>query len=174
MMKRQTIIAICLPVLVVIGMMLAWRSYDPTVLWSDSEDKLPDLVTQTSSGRVDIVEYQSEPFRPDKVAFLVRYHPRYIQPLRDVSSGFPDSSSSIAAETPDGRLRCYSHFFRRRTAAFTVVSSSRNACANRLIQELKTVFPGLPVHVLHSESQTMEDPTSARTVRPQDDASSVQ
>lgn len=157
-MKRRILIGMCVALTVATGLMAGWRSYDPTVPWNESEERIKTLVMHASSGKARIVESRSEPFRPDKATFWVRNNPRYYRPLRGRLSGFPDSSSSVVAETPNGRLRCYSHFFRGRTVAFTVVSSSTNADAWRLVSELETVYPGLPVHVIHSESYTMEDP----------------
>ena len=157
-MKKLIIITASI-VLLLVAMCLAWRQYDPTVPWYVSEDKM-DALLHHASPEARMVEQRMGPFAPQKVSWLVRYHPRYWHRPQLVVSGFPDSSASFLAETPAERFRCYSHYFRARTAAFTIVTTNESPVAKRFALELKGAFPHLPVHEVTSDSRTMEDPTS--------------
>jgi hypothetical protein len=158
--RKKWLIAAAIVLIVPLCLGVAWWAYDPTVPWQEAERRVQDLLQTCLPAEARIIEKAMHPTDPGKIPFLIRNHPRYRKQHRLFVSGFPESTALTVVKTEKGMMRCYSHHFRGRTAAFTIVSPAGNRGVQAFVQKLRETFAGLPVNVIESESTKRRDPTT--------------
>ena len=137
----------------------AFLVYDPTLRYHDADERIDHVMATEMPENMRITEQRSEPAVPSKNPFWVRYHPRNFKRPQLGLSGTDDGSWAYLIECQRGNIRCYSHFFRGYTSAFTILySASTEADAKLLAAKLRDAFPLLPVTIQESATLTIGNP----------------
>jgi hypothetical protein len=148
MMKRKFILGIIISVLIAVSSIAIYFTHDPTVLWHEGDQRVESAIGVYGQ----LIEKASEPCFTDRIPMRTKWKYREQNKIK-FATGFPNSSSSYLLKVEGGKIRCYSHYFQRRTSAFTLLHSSGcEEIATTIAGSLKKEFPGIPVLILKSDS----------------------
>ena len=160
-MKRKTILGIIIFVLLAISSVAIYFNHDPTVVWHEGDPR----VESTIGVYGQLIEKASEPCFSERIPLRTRWKYREENKSR-VVTGFPNSSSSYLLEVEEGKIRCYSHYFQRRTSSFTLLySDGCKETAEIISKSLNEEFPGIPILILESKSPELRPNHPSEVVR---------
>jgi hypothetical protein len=157
-MRKRTIAITLTKILLTLGIVV-YLAYDPTMHCDESDTRIQHVINTTMPESIRIIQVCSESVSPAKCPFWVRYHPRNLERPQNGLSGTANGSWAYLIESPRGKIRCYSHFFRGYTSAFTIqYSEGTEAVAKHLAAELRYEFPLLPITIQKSQTLKIEVP----------------
>jgi hypothetical protein len=157
-MRKRTIAITLTKILLTLGIVV-YLAYDPTMRCDETATRIQHVINTTMPDSVRIIQVCSESVAPAKCPFWVRYHPRNLDRPQNGLSGTANGSWAYLIESPRGKIRCYSHFFRGYTSAFTILySAGTQPDAKLLAAKLRGAFPLLPVTIQESKTLTIAEP----------------